>query len=70
MRKGMRVCEGIEFMRALRRRGVDRDEGVTALEYAIIAGLVALVIVGGVEQIGTAVNGIFDDVQQFFADAL
>ena len=49
------------------RRRVEGDEGVTALEYAFIAALIAVVIVGGVQSLGLAVNGVFDDVQQFFA---
>jgi pilus assembly protein Flp/PilA len=38
------------------------DEGVTAIEYALIAGLIALVIVGAVTLIGTALQGPFNDV--------
>lgn len=44
-----------------------RDQGVTALEYAIIAGLIAVVIVASVQQLGTGVTGLFQQVEQFFA---
>jgi pilus assembly protein Flp/PilA len=33
--------------------------GVTALEYALIAALIALVIVGGVSLLGTDVSAVF-----------
>jgi pilus assembly protein Flp/PilA len=35
------------------------DTGVTAIEYAFIAGLVAIVIVGAVTALGTSVSGLF-----------
>jgi pilus assembly protein Flp/PilA len=40
-----------------------RDElGVTALEYALIAALVAVVIIGGVSLLGTSVSTVFSTV--------
>ncbi len=40
-----------------------RDElGVTALEYALIAALVAVVIIGGVGLLGTNVSKVFSTV--------
>lgn len=44
------------------------DSGATAAEYAIMAGLIALVIVGAVTAFGLAVAGLFDD--QSLLDAL
>lgn len=35
---------------------------VTALEYALIAGLVAVVIVGAVTTLGTSISGVFTTV--------
>ncbi len=35
------------------------EDGATALEYALIAGLVALAIVVAVTQFGTALSGLF-----------
>ncbi len=39
-----------------------RDErGATAIEYALIASLIGLVIIGAVTSIGDALNGTFND---------
>jgi len=35
------------------------DEGATAVEYALIASLIALVIIGAVTLLGQAVAGLF-----------
>ena len=45
----------------LKRLGAARD-GVTALEYALIAGLVAVVIIGGVSLLGSNVSQVFSTV--------
>ncbi|QRX84719.1 Flp family type IVb pilin [Glaciimonas sp. PAMC28666] len=40
-----------------------RDEdGVTAIEYGLIAGLVAIAIIAGATAIGTSLKGIFDAI--------
>jgi pilus assembly protein Flp/PilA len=40
-----------------------RDErGATAIEYALIASLIGLVIIGAVSAIGDSLNGAFNDV--------
>ncbi|MBU3545432.1 Flp family type IVb pilin [Polynucleobacter sp. MWH-Mekk-B1] len=36
-----------------------RDEGITAIEYALIAALVALVIIVGVTALGSSLNSKF-----------
>jgi pilus assembly protein Flp/PilA len=36
--------------------------GATAIEYAMIAGLISIVIVGGVTAIGTRLSSNFSDV--------
>jgi pilus assembly protein Flp/PilA len=36
--------------------------GATAIEYAMIAGLISIVIVGGVTAIGTRLSSNFNDV--------
>jgi pilus assembly protein Flp/PilA len=41
--------------------GMD-EKGVTALEYALIAALVAVVIIGGVSLLGTNVSKVFSTV--------
>jgi len=38
------------------------QRAVTALEYALIAGLVAVVIIGAVTTLGTKVSGVFTSV--------
>jgi pilus assembly protein Flp/PilA len=38
------------------------SSGATAIEYAMIAGLVSIVIVAGVTQIGTTVSGVFQSL--------
>lgn len=38
------------------------EDGATAIEYGLIAALVALVIVGAVTTLGTNVTGIFNSV--------
>ncbi len=44
------------------RRFFSSQDGVTAIEYALIAGLIAVVIVGAVSAIGAALNGPFNTV--------
>ena len=46
------------FLRALIRR----DDGATAIEYALIAGLISIVIIGAVESVGSDLILIFTDV--------
>jgi pilus assembly protein Flp/PilA len=38
------------------------EEGVTAIEYGLIAALIAVIIVGAVQATGTAVLGTFNTV--------
>ncbi len=38
------------------------EDGVTALEYGMIAALIAAVIVGAVTTLGTTISGKFDDI--------
>lgn len=39
-----------------------REHGASAIEYGIIAGLIAVVIIGGAAAIGTDLDGIFDAI--------
>jgi pilus assembly protein Flp/PilA len=39
------------------------DEGATAIEYGLLAALIAAVIVGAVSTLGTTVNQAFTDVE-------
>jgi pilus assembly protein Flp/PilA len=52
-------------MKALSRNvgrwfGVDSERGVTAIEYGLIASLVAVAIVVAITAVGTNLSGIFD----------
>ncbi|MBN2526270.1 MAG: Flp family type IVb pilin [Deltaproteobacteria bacterium] len=47
-------------MRKLFEKLARRDEGISALEYALIAGLVALAIIFGATQLGTNMNSSFN----------
>ena len=41
-------------------RFVREEEGVTAIEYGLIAGLIAVVIIGAVTTLGTKLNAVFN----------
>lgn len=49
-------------MRSMLRGMFGDKRGVTALEYALIAALVAVVIIGGVSLLGTNVSKVFSTV--------
>ena len=42
------------------------DSGATAIEYAMIAGIIVIAIVGGVTAIGTSTGETFNDVSDGF----
>ena len=46
-----------KFMEMLKR-----EDGVTSSEYALIAALIALVIIAGVQTLGLSLNNIFTNV--------
>jgi pilus assembly protein Flp/PilA len=41
---------------------LESDDGVTAMEYALLGGLIAVVIVAAVGSVGTSVSGLFSYV--------
>ncbi len=43
-------------------RFVRRTEGVTAIEYGLIAALIAVVIIGAVTLVGTNLDATFDAI--------
>ena len=49
------------MLHMFKRLGADKN-GVTALEYALIAALVAVVIIGGVSLLGTNISSVFSTV--------
>lgn len=38
------------------------EEGATAIEYALIAGLIAVAIIAALTALGVSINGIFGDI--------
>jgi pilus assembly protein Flp/PilA len=44
------------------QRFVSDEEGVTAIEYALIASLIAVVIITAVTTVGTNVNNVFERI--------
>ncbi len=45
---------------------INDDDGVTAIEYGLIAALIAVVIIGAVRTLGTDVNTAFGAVAAAF----
>lgn len=45
-------------------RFIHEDEGATAIEYGLLAALIAAVIVVSVQNLGQTVNGAFTQVDQ------
>ena len=41
---------------------IRNEDGATAIEYALIASLIAVVIIGAVQTVGTKVSGVFTTV--------
>ena len=46
------------------------EEGVTAIEYSLIAALIAIVIVIVVTAVGGNVNAVFNNIAQVLNDAI
>jgi pilus assembly protein Flp/PilA len=44
------------------KRFLRDQDGVTAIEYGLIAALIAIVIIGSVKTLGTNLNSVFSDV--------
>jgi pilus assembly protein Flp/PilA len=44
------------------QRFLQDEEGVTAIEYGLIASLIAVVIIGGAGLVGTNLNTLFTDI--------
>ena len=49
-------------MKNLFSRFIAEEAGVTAIEYGLIAALIALVIIGAVATVGTNLSGTFSTV--------
>lgn len=53
--------KGIRAMLIL-KRFLTEDDGVTAIEYALIASLIAVFIIAAVQLVGTNLNTVFTEV--------
>ncbi len=47
---------------AFARRILSDDNGATAIEYGLLAGLISIMIIGGATLAGTEIDRIFDTV--------
>jgi pilus assembly protein Flp/PilA len=57
--------EGERAMKTLKHavaRFVREEEGVTAIEYGLIAGLIAVVIIGAVTTLGKKLDAVFANI--------
>jgi len=59
---GGRHCEGGDSMRDLVLRFANDQSGVTAIEYGLIAALIAVVIITAVTSVGTTLTATFSAV--------
>lgn len=50
-----------KFMQAV-NRFIRDEEGVTAIEYGLLAALIAVVIIAGAQLVGTNLNTLFNDI--------
>ena len=49
-------------MKAIFKRFRKNEDGATAIEYGLIAGLIAVVIIGAVAVLGTQINASFKKI--------
>jgi pilus assembly protein Flp/PilA len=46
---------------------LEGEEGIVAIEYVLIAALIAIAIIGGATLLGTNLNSFFDSVASFIS---
>ncbi|MDS0795191.1 Flp family type IVb pilin [Burkholderia pseudomultivorans] len=49
-------------MKAIIKRFLKEEDGVTAIEYGLIAGLVAIALIAGLSNLSGGLNGLFNQV--------
>lgn len=49
-------------MRIIMKSFLSKEEGATAIEYGLIAALVAVAIIGALTALGTDVTGVFNSI--------
>lgn len=52
------------------RQFVANDVGATAIEYALIASLLSIAIIGGVGAINGGLTGVYEKIQSYIQPAL
>jgi pilus assembly protein Flp/PilA len=57
-----------KIMQLIMRRWGHDEVGATAIEYAMIASMISILIVGGAAAIGLTLNGFFEQVVLAFAN--
>ena len=56
-------------MKKLIKRFLTKENGVTAIEYALIAALVAVVLIVGARMLGTSLNSHYSDIATKVSEA-
>ena len=56
-------------MKNLIARFVRDEQGQDLIEYALLAGFISLAVVTAVTQVGTALNGLYNNVEDKVNDA-
>ncbi|WP_431822153.1 Flp family type IVb pilin [Burkholderia sp. F1] len=56
-------------MKAMMIRFLKEEDGVTAIEYGLIAGLIAVAIMVNVSEIGTRLGAVFTNIYNQLATA-
>jgi pilus assembly protein Flp/PilA len=54
-----------QMLRALAGERLNREEGAAAIEYGLIAGLIAIAIVAGATLLGNEIDLLFDRIGTF-----
>jgi pilus assembly protein Flp/PilA len=60
----------MQRLTAILKEFAESDDGVTAMEYALLSGLIAVVIVLAVTNVGTSVNALFSFVSDEVENAV
>lgn len=57
-------------MSSLIKKFAANTSGATAIEYGLIAGLIAVAVIGSISALGSANEGSFTDTYQKISDAI
>jgi pilus assembly protein Flp/PilA len=56
------LTSGLMDMKVLFKKLLREDSGATAIEYGLIASLIAVVIIGAITTVGTNMSNVFSEV--------